>query len=61
MIVKGTLVVNPAVTVPAEAITTDRGVVLVEHEETVTSLGLIQSVSIRESSLSTGRLGIYAA
>jgi hypothetical protein len=49
MTVKGNFVVNPAVSVPAEAITTDRGIVLIEHEAAVTALCLIQSDSIHES------------
>jgi hypothetical protein len=47
MIVKGTLVVNPAVRVPAEAMTTDHAVVLIEHEEAVTALRLLQSDKIQ--------------
>ncbi len=47
MIVKGTLVVNPAVTVPSEAVNTDRGLVLIEHEAALTALCLIQSNSIQ--------------
>ena len=46
MTVKGNFVVNPAVTVPAEAVTTDHAVVLIEHEEAVTALCLIQSDNI---------------
>ena len=47
MTVKGNFVVNPAVTVPAKAITTDLGVELIEPEEALTALCLIQSDSSR--------------
>jgi hypothetical protein len=38
MIVTGTLVANPGVTVPAEAITTEHGLVLIAHDAALTAL-----------------------
>jgi hypothetical protein len=40
--VEGTLEPNPAGAIPAEAITTDHGVVLIEHEAALTALCPVQ-------------------